>query len=678
MIRIGREICGDLRIAEQREWLVTNGIGGYGSGTVAGSLTRGYHGLLVAALKPPIDRRLMLVKLDETLTYRGAAYEFGTNRWQGGGVAPGGYLNLQSFMLDGSVPLWRYACADALIEKRIWMEHGANTTYIAYTALSAREPIALSARAIVDNRVFHNTGQVAWPARITAIPGGIQVAAGSSDARPLQLRIAAGEATIVGELYRDFDLSAEAERGLLDRDDHVHAATFTAIIAPGETLFFLATAEDNAALDPDALTRRRSRDQALLGSWRQARSSSTAAPDWVEHLVLAADQFVVDRPTPERPDGKSVIAGYHWFEDWGRDTMISLPGLSLITGRPAIAEPILRTFAGYVNQGMLPNRFPDATAQPEYNTIDATLWYFQAIRAYHAATSDDRLLRDLYSTLQGIIDWHVKGTRYGIRVDPADGLLRGGEAGVQLTWMDAKVGDRVITPRIGKPVEVNALWYNALRAMVEFAGRLGESTEPYQSMAQAAQSGFGRFWNAAAGYCYDVLDGPDGTEAALRPNQLLAVSLPDSLLVGERARAVVDACARSLLTSYGLRSLAPSEPEYQGSYGGDQSQRDGAYHQGTVWAWLLGPFVTAHLRVYNDPAAALRLLEPLGDHLLAAGLGTISEIFDGDTPISPRGCIAQAWSVGEALRAFELVERTASSAQLSANVGTKENPKDRP
>ncbi|MDC0684984.1 amylo-alpha-1,6-glucosidase [Sorangium sp. wiwo2] len=673
---MGREICGDLGIAEEREWLVTNGIGGYGSGTVAGSLTRGYHGLLVAALRPPVDRRLMLVKLDETVTYRGAAWDLATNRWASGAVAPGGFVNIEHFALDGSIPCWRYACADALLEKRIWMEHGQNTTYIAYTALRAREPLRFTARAIANNRVFHNTGTVAWPAGVSAASGGVRVVT-AGDALPLFLKLEGSAATPATELYRGFALPAETARGLLDRDDHIHVATFETTLLPGETVVFLAAAGDGTtAVEPEALARRRARDRALLSAWSGARpSGAAAAPGWVAQLVLAADQFVVDRAqspggspgkSPGGSPGKSIIAGYPWFEDWGRDTMISLPGLALSTGQASIAAPILRTFAAFVDQGMLPNRFPDGATVPEYNTMDATLWYFQAIRACHEATGDDGLLRDLFPVLQDIIDWHIKGTRYGIHVDPGDGLLRGGQEGVQLTWMDAKVGDRVITPRIGKPVEINALWYNALRAMVAFAARLGEPAEPYQGMAARALASFDRFWNAAADYCYDVLDGPSGAEAALRPNQLFAVSLPESPLSPERQRAVVDACARALLTSHGLRSLAPSEPAYQGVCVGDQERRDASYHQGTVWAWLIGPFIEAHLRVYRDPDAARRLLAPMGDHINAAGLGSISEIFDGDAPFVPRGCIAQAWSVGEALRAFTLLDQAASPVQAPA------------
>jgi predicted glycogen debranching enzyme len=393
-------------------------------------------------------------------------------------------------------------------------------------------------------------------------------------------------------------------------------------------------------------------------------------------LVLAADQFIVDRPSPNEPEGKTVMAGYHWFGDWGRDTMISLPGLTLATGRPEIARSILRTFANYVDRGMLPNRFPDAGEIPEYNTVDATLWYFEAIRAYYAATEDESLLHELFPVLCDIIDWHRNGTRYSIHLDASDGLLYAGTNGVQLTWMDAKVGDWVVTPRIGKPIEINALWYNALHIMATFARQLGQPYEDYEAIAHLTQTNFNRFWNPALGYCYDVLDGPEGNDSSLRPNQLFAVILPKApsipLLPLEQQRAVVDVCAQKLLTSHGLRSLgvsageaalkglgqslSPDHAQYQGHYGGNSLQRDGAYHQGTVWGWLLGPFVQAHLRVYGNPAQARQFLEPMANHLMAHGVGSLSEIFDGDAPMTPRGCIAQAWTVAEILNAWLTTE----------------------
>lgn len=652
-IRFGQEVTGELTHAEQIEWLVTNGIGGYGSGTVAGSITRGYHGLLVAALRPPIDRRLMCVKVDETLTCRGAAFELATNRWTSGAVAPAGCTNIQSFTLEGSVPLWRYACADVLLDKRVWMKDGANTTYVAYTVVAAPEPVDLELRVIADNRVFHNTGQVAWPAQVTEVPGGVRVVSGASDAAPLTVLASDGSITATAKLYEGYQLPAEAARGLNDRDDHVHVATVVCSLTPGATVVLLASAEPDPAIDPDALDQRRARDRQIIADWRGAQPGAAKPPAWGARLALAADQFVVRRggaASPATAAGHSIIAGYHWFEDWGRDTMISLPGLTLATGRPEVAASILRSFAQYVSDGMLPNRFPDGSAEPVYNTIDATLWYFQSIRAHADATGDTELLSELWPVLKDIIDWHRKGTRYSIKVDPADGLLAGGEPGVQLTWMDAIVDGRVITPRIGKPVEVNALWYNALRAMQRFAAALSLPGDEYARLADTAAQGFERFWNPGTGYCYDVLDGPDGGDPTLRPNQLLAVSLPEPLLDTDRRHAIVDVCARHLLTSRGLRSLTPEDPAFVGFYPGDQAHRDGAYHQGTVWGWLIGPFVDAVLRVHGDTAAASRLLDPFADHLAAAGLGTVSEVFDGAAPFAPQGCIAQAWSVGELLR----------------------------
>jgi predicted glycogen debranching enzyme len=348
----------------------------------------------------------------------------------------------------------------------------------------------------------------------------------------------------------------------------------------------------------------------------------------------------------------SIIAGYHWFGDWGRDTMISLPGLCLATGRPDVARRILATFARFVDRGMLPNVFPDSGERPEYNTADAALWFFEAVRAYHAATGDARLVDELYPVLAEMIAWHERGTRYGIGLDEADGLLHAGQAGVQVTWMDARVGDRVVTPRTGKPVEINALWYNALLAMSSLARAAGKDHVPWDDLAGRARAGFSRFWNEAAGACYDVIDGLSGDDATLRPNQILAVSLPASPLPPDRQGRVVDMCARRLLTSVGLRSLAPGEREYVGRYGGGPTDRDGAYHQGPAWGWLLGPFALAHFRVYGDREAALGFLAPMAHHLAAYGVGSIAEIFEGDPPFAPRGAIAQAWSVAETLRAW--------------------------
>jgi len=381
------------------------------------------------------------------------------------------------------------------------------------------------------------------------------------------------------------------------------------------------------------------------------------APSWLWQLILAADQFIVKRSLPEEPDGRSVIAGYHWFGDWGRDTMIALPGLTLATGRAGVAKQILLAFSRYVDGGMLPNNFPDAGGKPEYNTVDAALWYFESIRQYFEATQDNATLERLFPVLAGMIDAHVAGTRYNIHVDPADGLLYAGGPGVQLTWMDAKIDDWVVTPRTGKPVEINALWINALETMAGFAGLLAKPRDAYENLAAKAKKSFQRFWNADRNCCFDVIDSPNiGNDAALRPNQIFTVSLPVSPLTPEQQKAVVDVCARRLLTSHGLRSLAPGEAGYTGHYGGSPRERDAAYHQGTAWGWLLGPFALAHYRIYHNREAALRFLEPLGRQIYASGLGTLSEIFDGDAPFTPRGCIAQAWTVAEVLRAWHAIQ----------------------
>lgn len=652
MIDFGREICGDLNAAERREWLVTNGIGGYASGTVAGLATRRYHGLLVAALQPPLGRTLLLSKLDETAAYLGRSYPLAANRWASGAVTPAGYGHNERFRLEGTTPVWSFACADALLEKRVWMQPGANTTYIRYDLRRASAPLALSIKALVNYRDYHALTRAGdWQMDIQPVAHGLRVTA-FAGATPLYLLSEDAAARPEHQWYRDYFLSQEAYRGLDTLDDALDAGEFTARLEPGASLTLVASVEPAPNLDGrEAYRLRQDYEQSLL-----QRADLPGAPPWIAQLVLAADQFIVRRPTPDDAEGRSVIAGYPWFGDWGRDTMISLPGLTLTTGRREVAASILRTFARYVDRGMLPNRFPDAGETPEYNTVDATLWYFEAIRAYHAATGDDDLLRQLYPALAEIIAWHQRGTRYHIHADEADGLLYAGEPGVQLTWMDAKVGDWVVTPRIGKPVEINALWYNALRSMADFARRLGQPAGEYDALVERAQIGFARFWNPAAGYCYDVLDGPAGDDPALRPNQLFAVSLSHSPLTHEQQVAVVEVCARELLTSHGLRSLTPGDPAYIGHYGGDGRQRDGAYHQGTAWGWLIGPFVTAHLRVHRDPAAARAFLAPFAHHLADHGLGSVSEIFDGDPPFTPRGCIAQAWSVAEVLRAWQATE----------------------
>ena len=654
-IEFGREICGSLEIAEQREWLVTNGIGGYASGTVSGNLTRRYHGILVAALHPPVGRTQLVAKLEESASYDGMSYALSTNRWASGAVEPKGYVNTESFRLEGTTPVWRFALANALLEKRIWMQHGENTTYVQYLLLRGSGPARLATKALVDYRDFHSSTHAgSWQMRIAAVKQGVEVTA-YDGAIPFYLLSSEAQFEPRHEWYRDWFLPMERNRGLDDHEDHLLAATASLELAVGKSATFVFTTNAGAELNgTGGLAKSVERERSLCSQWEGSDSQgASVASVWVRQLILAADQFVVKRSLPEESDGRSIIAGYHWFGDWGRDTMIALPGLTLTTGRPEIAKNILFAFSRYVDGGMLPNNFPDAGGQPEYNTVDAALWYFEAVRQYFETTKDTETVSKLHPVLAQIVNAYRKGTRYNIHVDDADGLLYAGENGVQLTWMDAKVGDWVVTPRIGKPVEVNALWYNALRTMAKLAPVAGKSAEPFQRMAAMAQKSFSKFWNSAAGCCYDVIEDPQvGNDASFRPNQIFAVSLPESPLSLEQQKAVVDVCARRLLTSLGLRSLAPGEPGYQGHYGGGPRERDGAYHQGTVWGWLLGPFVLAHLRVYGDRQAAQSFLEPLGMQIFSHGLGTLSEIYDGDAPFTPRGCIAQAWTVAEVLRAW--------------------------
>ncbi len=657
-LEFGRETCGSLEVAEQREWLLTNGIGGFASGTVSGNLTRRYHGLLVAALHPPVGRTQLVAKLDETVHYAGIEYALATNRWLSGAVEPKGYLNIESFRLEGTTPIWQFALGDALVEKRIWMHQGENTTYVQYTLLRGGPSLQLELKALVNYRDFHSSTHAGdWQMKVEAIEDGVAISA-FDGATPFYLLTLEAKFETRHEWHRDCFLPLAKYRGLDDHEDHLLVAIFGMELVLNQSVTLVLTTNADAQLDGiRAWTEHAAHEDKLFAKWASHDAQAAyCAPDWARQLILAADQFIVRRSLPEEADGRSIIAGYHWFGDWGRDTMIALPGLTLTTGRADIAKQILLAFSRYVDGGMLPNDFPDAGGRPEYNTVDAALWYFEAVRQYFAVTQDRATLVKLFPVLEEMIRAHLKGTRYHIHVDESDGLLYAGEPGVQLTWMDAKVGDWVVTPRIGKPVEINALWYNALETMAALAPAAGRSGEPFAKMAAMVKQSFGKFWNSASCCAYDVIDVPSvGNDPSLRPNQIFAVSLPKSPLTPDQQKAVVDVCARRLVTSHGLRSLAQEEPGYQGHYGGAPRERDGAYHQGTVWGWLMGPFVLAHLRVYQDREAALTFLEPLGKQITSHGLGTLSEIYDGDAPCTPRGCIAQAWTVGEVLRAWRTI-----------------------
>ncbi|MBW4535537.1 MAG: amylo-alpha-1,6-glucosidase [Pleurocapsa minor HA4230-MV1] len=664
MIQFGREVSSNREIAESREWLITNGIGGYGSGTIAGILTRNYHGLLVAALEPPVARTLLLTKLEETVNYNAQAYALAANRWVDDIIAPEGYLQIESFHLEGTTPVWNFAFADGLLSKRIWMQQGENTTYIRYHYQRGSQPLSLSLKALVNYRNHHGGTNSDAQAQIKPRQQGLEIKLGS-DARSLYLSAFLNNPdnldwSINNTWYHNFALAVEQYRGLNPLDAHLQAATVETILEPGDTITIIASTEANRQTVTEADKRKCDRQLIELFTTQNKLNS---VPQWIKQLVLAADQFVVDRPVADNPHGKTIIAGYPWFTDWGRDTMISLPGIAIATGRYHLAQTILRTFAQYVDRGMLPNVFPDAGTTPEYNTVDATLWYFEALRNYYAATQDRELIAELFPLLAEIIDWHIQGTRYNIHLDD-DGLIYAGETGVQLTWMDAKVENWVVTPRIGKPIEINALWYNALSCMVYFAQVLEQPDGEYQKLADKTRSHFAKFWYAEGGYCYDVIDSPDGNDASFRPNQIFAVSLPNrggsrtaptqTPLQPKQQQMVVDRVGQKLLTSFGLRSLDPGDKNYLGIYGGDRLQRDASYHRGTTWGWLIGHYVQAHLQVYQDPQLARSFIEPMADHLNTGCVGNISEIFDGDVPFTPRGCFAQAWSVAEVLRTWLL------------------------
>jgi predicted glycogen debranching enzyme len=570
MIEFGRDVCGDLANTERREWLVTNGIGGFASGTVSGVLTRRYHGLLFVPLEPPVERMLMVSKVEETAVYGRESYDLYINRWTGGVLKPNGYHYLERFHLEGATPVWTYAIADALLEKRVWMQQGANTSYVQYRFQRGTSSLTLNARVLVNYRNYHNNSHAnGWEMKIDPVPNGLKVTA-YDGAVPFYLLSDQATVTPHHDWYRRFFLMREANRGLDAIEDHLQAANFTITLPPGESVTLAFSTEMMPELNgATAYTERRRYENGVLAK-ANLRCTEPGYEGALDHLILAADQFVVKRPLSTRPNGRSILAGYHWFSDWSRDTMVALPGLLLVTGRYDDAALILRTYAYFVDQGMLPNRFPDGAAKPEYHAVDATLWYFQAMFAYYQTTQDVTLLRELFPVLQDIIAWHQRGTRFNICVDEADGLLYAGEQGHRLTWMNAEAHHWVVTPRIGKAVEVNALWYNALRIMAEFARMLGHDSPDYVALAEKTRAGFARFWNADQGCCFDVIDTPDanGHDTRLRPNQLLAVSLPFSPLLPDQQKAIVDVCSRHLLTSHGLRTLAATDPAYIGSYGG--------------------------------------------------------------------------------------------------------------
>jgi len=659
--------------AVKTEWLITNGLGGYASSTALGINTRKYHGLLIAAFNPPVDRRVLLTKLDEEVALENQTYYLGANE-NAREIRPEGYRFLTEFSI-APFPTYTYNVDGRFqLEKTIFMPYQKNASIILYKVLNASEQKArLSIAPLVNSRHFHSVtqrDQIPWNfvqkasnqhVTVKLSNGMSTLTLSSSDGR-----YTAGQSEWVETYFR-----VEAMRGESSLEQSYKPGLFELDLTPGETkrFFILAVAgRDESetesvfsstykgqssidALYSSELKRRRD----LLESLRRGHEG-VQFDDWLKWLILATDDFIVNR---ESTKTKSVIAGYHWFEDWGRDSLVSLPGLALVTGRFEEARQVLLTFQQYCREGIVPNRFPDALGdKPAYNTVDATLWYFNTVLQYLKYTNDFKFVEErLWSTLESIIDYHVRGTTFNIRVDE-DGLLAHGP---QLTWMDSSIDGKPITPRDGKAVEIESLWYNALKITELLANRFGhkQKAEAYSLMAEKAKRSFiEKFWNQQKNCLFDVVTSDKEKDNALRPNQIVAVALdfimPDKTMAG----AVAETVWKNFLTPCGLRSLSSSDPRYMGKYAGDRRQRDQAYHNGTVWPWLLGPFVTAFLKVKNhEPKwrsfAFENFLKSLfTEELYRAGLGFISEILDGDSPHEPNGCISQAWSVAEPLRAY--------------------------
>jgi predicted glycogen debranching enzyme len=672
------------------EWLVTNGLGGYASGTVAGVNTRRYHGLLVAALPNPIGRLVMLNHLGERVCVsNGEPTALGGEERVAGRLDHDVAKRLASFRLEAGLPVWEYEWSGARVEKRVYMPHKQNTVYIRY-CLTKGEQARMELHPALHFRSYESPVSEKIRTRYTHTQSqGLHIfESGDPQLPPLRMRIHGADGTFVHDerVTSEFLYPVEEERGYEFRGTLWAPGHFEFDLKPNEPVALVASAESElvmSALEPhEALAYEYERRRRLIDS--AIATHPETADEVAAELVLAADQFiftpagrVVDstRADATGDEIRSIIAGYHWFTDWGRDTMISLDGLTLVTGRHREAGFILRTFEHYVKNGLIPNLFPDGSNEGLYHTADATLWFFHALYRYVTVTDDRSTLLRALPTLESIFDHHMRGTLFNIHVDPRDGLLSQGAEGYQLTWMDAKVDGWVVTPRRGKAVEINALWYNALRLLATWLEE-ERSRSPIltqvQDEAERVRSSFNeRFWSPELGYLYDVVDGEHGDSSHCRPNQIFAISLDHPVLDRSHWDAVLEVVEQRLLTPVGLRSLAPGDPDYKERYYGDLRARDAAYHQGTVWAWLIGPWIDAWLKVHpGDTTGARRFLDGCIAALDAFGLGTIGEIFDASPPYAPRGCIAQAWSVAEVLRCWvktaQRPRRAAESPALSS------------
>lgn len=645
----------------ENEWLIANSNGSYSSGTVSGVLTRKYHGIFVLAKSPPLLRYLCVTKIEEIFEYNQTEYLLYTNSWKNlSEYEPKGYLHLESFYLDENMPVWIFNCGGLLLEKRILLHYNKDILSIKYKILN-KEFVSgkLKCNLFVNNRNFHHLNQSEKFDINTEIQENTLYINDKKYNNNIKILSNSDKSEAKNITYYDFYLKEEEDRGFDSIENNLLAGTFYFEINNEKSADILILTQNqpenitpyNHNIDEEI----KLYNNIILNFWKNEISQT---PLWIQQLVYNSTFFIIRKMNITNEYYYSIIAGYHWFGDWGRDTFISLPGLCLVTGRVKIAHSILKNYASFMKQGLLPNRFPDDNEQPDYNTVDASLWYFNAIFLYYKHTGDRQFIAEMYSTLSEIVAWHIKGTKFNIKLDETDGLIFAGEEGTQLTWMDAKIGTYVVTPRQGKPIEINALWFNALNIMHYFSNLLqNNEADRYSKLLAATAQGFQKFWQEDLQYCYDVLGEDKQHDDSLRPNQILAISLEFSPLSSLQKRIIVDTCGRYLLAFFGLRTLPKFSSNYKHNYSGSPYDRDCAYHQGTAWGWLLGHYAVAFYKVTKNKSVALGFLEPLETQLKQAGIGFISEIFDADYPHKARGCIAQAWSMGETLYAWHYINK---------------------
>ncbi len=630
---LGKSGCQNLAISTRREWLLPTGTGGYAMGTVSGINTRRYHGLLVA--NTPRGRQVLLAAVDASVQLEAEILDLSANQYPGT-IHPRGYSHLQSFSC-GEDARWRFEEGAMRVEKRLRMHPGRDACTLEYENLGEM-PILVTLRPLVSHKPFHEnfSERESYPHELSFPKGRTEIEHGGVR---LHLSHPGAQRVPVQGWYYRFEHQREIERGLNSRDDLFCPCEIRYELFPGDIARLVASTEPDEAPMP----------------FRQASAMEASSP--IETLREGAGAFLV------RKNGRlGLLAGYPWFSEWGRDAMISIPGLCLWTGRIAEAREILRGYTAKMDEGLIPNRFAEGDDAPHYNTVDATLWFANAVYETLEAEWEPEFAAEMHDALTEVFDHHVRGTKYGIQMDPEDALLTQGETGVQLTWMDAKVGDWVVTPRYGKPVEVNGLWINFLRVLERLSERLGRPSERAAELAARAETGFQKFWHEVRGHYLDTVH---PTDASLRPNQLIAMALPFGPAKGERAVRAFDRVTRELLTPRGLRTLSPRESHYRGRFQGPLPELDAAYHQGTVWPWLLGSYVGALLRLKGDRIRAREILEKAMESLGEYGLGGISECYDGDPPHEPGGCPWQAWSVAEVLRAWCEWERSEPIAESS-------------